>query len=634
VSGVPHIVSTLLLGWCPPLILVGGSIALGFCVLPQRLRALPSPWPICLAAALGSQLTGIVTLVLATRGLVGPRELLAFLVIPLLLCGGLAVRRTAIGAVSASVRAWWELTTAYRIMLLLCGACYGLMALVASTPPTKHDDLWYQLMLAKRTMVEGIMRFYPSPFMLAVPEQSYSSSLVPLLRFGQPSAALAFGLIWSVVFVWCFWERARRRSAKRAAIGTTILVCAFSNVVWWTSASSTAMAGLVATFFLLWIVERESLRASLRPWEYFGVLGVLAAALCVAKISFLPAVAFLLCAAAYDEIRSEGSVRSLLPAVLAIGIPMAMLYAPWLWWTYAATGNPFGIFMVGTFGSTVFDPSRVHDTLESARQLNQFHLPGIDSPSAALRPVAGVIGFLREDLTLKQTHLAHLALAFAGGPIALARRRQWAILCAALAGSLVLGALVTHDLRFHAIVIDGFLLVAVLWWEPPRWGAMTRVLPAAVVMLTLPTLAASAYYSASFIRNAVGSESDDDFLTRYSGMYEVAVWCNANLPPDARACIRVHGLPRAFYFNRLALAPEHLTKQELSDGLDLPAYMLRNGLSYLVSTDSYQASKAGFVLLKQFDDCVLEGLRSPGATPITGTVYVYRLSADGGRNSK
>ena len=74
-----------------------------------------------------------------------------------------------------------------------------------------------------------------------------------------------------------------------------------------------------------------------------------------------------------------------------------------------------------------------------------------------------------------------------------------------------------------------------------------------------------------------------------------------------------------------AKSPERLTTQEVSAGFDLQKYMLTNGLSYLVSTDGTHAAHPGFVLTKRFDNCVLEALRSPGARPITGTVYVYRL---------
>lgn len=616
VSAIQHIASTFLRGWLPPLVLVWGSVALGLCVLPRRIRVLPSPWPVCIAAALGSQLVGLGSLVLATRGLVSPLALAILLIAPLLCCCGLAVTRRGADQVRSSVRVWWDLPPPYRIMLAMCAACYALMAVIASTPPSKHDDLWYHLVLAKRTVVEGVMRFHPSPFLLTAPQHSYSSSLVPLLTFGKPSAALALGVLWSLVFVWCFWERASRRSAKRAAIGTTILVCAFGNFVWWTSASSTVLAAFVSTFLLLWIVERESLRSGLRIAEYFGVLGTLSAALCVTKISFLPPVALLLGAAWYEELRSEPSLRTLLTAALWTGLPLVLLYAPWLWWSYSASGNPFGIALLSVFGSTVFDPSRLQAFLESARRATQLHAP---------REVLSVV---------LQTHLLHLAFVFVAGVLVFIRTRRWAVLFAALAGSVILALSVTHDLRFHSIVVYGFLLVAVIWYEPPRSIAVTRLLPSIVAGLTVPTLAAGAYYGASFMRNAAGLQTDAEFLTRYTGMYPVVEWCNANLPPAAGVCLDVHALPRLFHFDRLALSPEHLTTQEVADRFDLPAYMVRNGLSYLVSTNGDRAAGGRFVLTKRFDNCILEGLRSPGATPAVGTVYVYRLAADGGFDSK
>jgi len=627
VSSIQHVASTLSLGWFPPLILVWGSVALGLCLLLPRIRALLSPWPICIAAALGSQLVGIVTLVLATLGFVSPLALLALLVAPLLLCCWLTVKRGGIGGVSSSIGAWWQLPAPYRVMALMCGVYYPPMCVIASIPPSKHDGLWYQLLLPKRIAIEGLMRYHPTPVLLSLPQQSYSSSLVSLLTFGKPSAALAFGVLWSVVFVWCFWERARQQSVKRAAIGTTVLVCAFGNLVWWTSASSTVLAAFVSTFLVLWVVEREQLRSELGVWEYFGVLGTLGAALCVAKISFVAPVGLLLCAACHDEWRAAQSPRTLPAMLLSICIPLVLLYAPWLWWTYAATGNPFGIVLLSLFGSAVFDASRVHDFAEKARALNQFRLPWLEQQPAVLRPVAGVIGFLRDDLSLKQSHLCHLAFAFVGGPVALIRKRQWSVVIATVAGSFILGISVTHDLRFHSIVIYGFLLVAVLWCRPPRSVRLTQVFPSIVVALTLPTLAAGIYYSALFMPNAVGLQTDEAFLTRHTGMYTVADWCNANLPQTARLCLDVHAISRGFYFNRLALSPEHLTRQEVDDGFDVRTYMQRNALSYLVSTDAGHASTGRFVLTKRFDNCILEGLRSPGATPIAGTVYLYRLDA-------
>lgn len=623
---IQHVASTLLRGWLPACLLVWGSVSLGLCLLPQRIRALRQPWPICIAAALGSQLVGIVTLVLGTRGLVSPPALLAFLIVPLGLCCWLALDR--IGGVLCSFRIWWQLPTTYRIMAVMCVGSYALMGVIASTPPSKHDDLWYHLVLAKRTVIEGEMRFYPSPFTLALPQQSYPSSLLSLLTFGQPSATLAFGVLWSLLFAWCFWERVRQLSPRRAAIGTTILVCAFGNLLWWTSASSSVLAAFVSTFFALWVVERDDLRSRLGIREYFGVAGALAAALCVAKISFLAPAGLLLCAACYDEWRRDRSLHTLLTVSLSIAIPMVLLYGPWLWWTYAATGNPFGIAALSLFGSTMFDRSRVHDMTEAVRQVNQFRLPWIDDQPVVLRPLAGIVGALGEDLSLKQTHLLHLAVAFVAGPLALIRRGQWAVLVAAVAGSFVLGIFVTHDLRFHSIVIYGFLLVAVLWYRPRRSITLARLVPVMTVALGIPTLAAGVYYSLSFMPNAVGLQTDEEFLGRYTGLYTAIQWCNANLPGTVRLCLDVHALPRAFYFNRLALAPEHLTKQEVADNFDLPAYMLRNGLSYLVSTNGDHASTGRFVLTKRFDNCILEGLRTPGARPVAGTIYVYRLAAD------
>jgi hypothetical protein len=195
-----------------------------------------------------------------------------------------------------------------------------------------------------------------------------------------------------------------------------------------------------------------------------------------------------------------------------------------------------------------------------------------------------------------------------------------------LISSVGLAWVAPHACRFHLFGLNGLLLAAVLG-APARWlpAWSVRLAPTVAFVASVPVVMAAGWYSALFWPAALGFQQREEFLRARTALYDVAIWCNRETPPDARFCIDLEFLPRLFYLDRIALSPEGLTGAETAEGGDLLAYMKRNHLDYLLSQRRQPADR-GLVLVRKFEGVIVEAYRTPGRAPQRGTVWLYRMA--------
>jgi hypothetical protein len=504
-------------------------------------------------------------------------------------------------------------------LILLCVLFVVLLAGIATAPPSKHDDLHYHLLIPHRGLIEGHWSWYATPYLQAAPHVAYQSLLAPLLAIGLPASAGIFSLLWGLVLVLLVVERARRISSARAVLAAGILLVGLANAVWWVAPNPTSVSALWSSLLFLWLFDRDELCAPgrLSPAEYGIGAALLAGALFLTKVSFLlPAGLALL--VVLVGVRPTSIVRS----VGVMMVVVALTVGPWLYCCGRGTGNPLGFASAGLFGDGVFDRERLQAELVFSRMKNQYGEPGVFSP------LWGVVGWGGEVLRLRDVNLLQPVLALGLGIPVLVCCRRWGLLAAVLVSSLCLAWAVPHDSRFHLFSLNGLFLAAILgtpsgWITPLR----LRLAPILTLLVCLPSVAVTGWYSTLFWPAAVGLQSREDFLRTRTGLYEVWQWCARETPADARFCIALGRLPRLFYLPRLALSPEGLTKAENADKSDLVSYMKRTRLRYLVSEHD-QRDVPGLVLVREFRGVIVEAFRTPAraATPRRGTVWLYQLS--------
>lgn len=600
---------------------VGLMLSAGGAILPRAWRRLPSPWPWALAALLGWHLAAALVFALGALGGLTGRGLLLGFWLPLLLLTLWGASRGGGRWLGDRVRSAWSASKSggdERVLWVLMLAFAAVLAIVASAPPTKHDELLYHLMPARRGLIDAGFRFYATPNHQVPPHMVHQSLFVALLAAGGPAATGVFCLLWGWLAAAFVYARAARVSRPWAAACAAVVLVAFKNCVWWTAPNPESVAALWCAMLFVWLLD--SADGSVRPRSSAAVVALLAAAAAMTKLPYLRVGAG---AALLVLWRSRRSVRELVSAVGVMSLLVAVTYGPWLVRTYVWTCNPFGFAGMDIFGSRVFDPQRMADRLLHIREVTQ------RVPLGPLAPLLGLAAWARDTWVVKDLNLLHPLLALGLGLPALVRLRRWDLLGLMLFSYTTAAYWLPHDVRFHLFTVYGLLLAGVL--HPPRPhlpASARRSWSAVLVVASLPTVAGAAYYSKAFWGVVVGAQPVEAFLSERTGLYDVYRWCNGHTPPGARFCIAGRHLARPFYLERIGMVPEGLTRAEQPRGRDFASRVLRymrvHGLDYVVSTVPLPP-RPGVVQVAAFPDTIVEAYRTPNRASLRGDVFVYRV---------
>src|SRR5262249_44005112 len=127
--------------------------------------------------------------------------------------------------------------TPFSAALVTLAALAMLLALVtALAPSSKIDETYYHMLVARRLVEDGALRFYRFPIEAAILPQMLSQiAMAPLWAVGVPGAANVVSWSLSVtllVFAWRFVSRVR--DIDVAAICVLVLACMPYVTVWHT----------------------------------------------------------------------------------------------------------------------------------------------------------------------------------------------------------------------------------------------------------------------------------------------------------------------------------------------------------------------------------------------------------------
>jgi hypothetical protein len=251
---------------------------------------------------------------------------------------------------------------------------------VALAPSTKIDELYYHMLLPKRIVEDGALRFYLLPLEQAIlPQMHFQMTLSIAHAAGAPDAGNVLSWAYSVVlglFVAGFLMEVTDRS--RPAHSTAILCAALCTVglyatVWHTTGGAHALGDLATTIAVAGILWPESLMPELGPAHHTLLLVTAASIAASTKLSLWPLSALATVLVVWRAAQAEGSFKKTGICAAIAAFSWLIIHAPLMIWTYRASGSFWGPVFANTFAPTVF-PAGV---LQELRQMQQF------DPSAA-----------------------------------------------------------------------------------------------------------------------------------------------------------------------------------------------------------------------------------------------------------
>ena len=169
---------------------------------------------------------------------------------------------------------------------------------VALAPSTKIDELYYHMLLPKRVVQDGALRFYLLPLEQAIlPQMHFQMTLSIAHAAGAPDAGNVLSWAYSVVlglFVAGFLMEATDRFRPGNSKGGLAILCAalctvgLYATVWHTTGGAHALGDLATTVAVAGILWPETLMPAIAPDRYTLLLVTAAGIAASTKLSLWP----------------------------------------------------------------------------------------------------------------------------------------------------------------------------------------------------------------------------------------------------------------------------------------------------------------------------------------------------------
>jgi len=484
-------------------------------------------------------------------------------------------------------------------------ALLGLLMTLATAmaPSSKHDELHYHMLVAKRIVEDGELVAYRRPW-----QSSFAfGSLVqmggaPLHAVGVPDAANVVSWCTGLTLAWLVWYLLSRRGAGDTWpwVWLPLVTVGFHFGVLAPVAGPHMFGDLAAVSCLLLLLDDGPDAGDARREGEVLAIGILALCATVTKVVFLPfAIAAMVCALVQLR-RSRDGARGTVALATRMAVAWLLIACPAIAWTWWRTGSPAGAVTARWIGDGYFTPGV---------------LPLIDTTLAANRHGLARFAYL---FAVGFTPLA------VAGPVYLFMRSvdrgRRAIAASVCAVQLVAVALFAPRLprMLAALPVAGAVLTALHAGErfverAGRWVAI-----GAAVVVT-PWLAAQAWYASAFVAVALGVESREAFGRARVAAYEDYRELDRILPADA-----------TLYWSAYRINAAYAPRPVYLHAKDIPA----GAAPYVVVTGALEARATlpGFRFVEcvyENPDALLVAYRTPGVAPVRGRLRAFRTEREG-----
>lgn len=569
-------------------------MGLGFALLRWFRANLPAPFLQIVAVLLGIQANSVAVQAVAMLHIASPAALIALWCVSCA-CGFAALAMFRPGTLAG------DLPRVPGIALALAVAACGANLVAAVVPSTKIDELHYHMLLPARIVADHGLDFYRLPIESALlPQMAFQIFAAPLHALGIPDAPNVVSWLLSLMLVWSGWTllRLRRVTATASYCLVAAIPAGAYSMVFHVTGGGHAFGDLALATAIVALAMADTILAASGPAAFALAVSLLSWSAASSKLSLAPVAFAILVLGGCLAWRSEKSGGSRVRVLAALVAPWLVLGAPLLLWTYLQSGSPFGPFLAGKFGPSLYDAQTFPDFAEETRLNNRSPLREVILGNlAGYSPLIwlGTMG----------------ALLSRSVPLQL-RTWGWALLLGQL---FIIAWLLPYHARFLGGLQYGLVLCFAIYGSG-RIAGLGRAATLTFAAALVPWIAGQLYYAQQFSRMAVGLEDPDAFLRRYVAFHDDFARLDRLLPQNAILLVTDFRPPSVYSPRPMVFDPA-----DIAPGREVFLFSARPPLI----TDSYgkYVPDAGVYFNANARQ---EVYRRPWVTPLTGELHVTRLA--------
>lgn len=507
------------------LLYLAGVTTVGYGATRAVRFGVPGAWQWMLSMVVGFQVVSLLLYMMAAAFLTTPM-VLKFVAAALMATGALSIALVAVPQWRLRKKAWGgePLETADRLWIVVLAVLVLMAFIGALAPVSKADELRYHMLLADRILADGGFRFHLEPWPGSIiPHMAFQLAGLPLHAIAQPFAHATVAFYVAVSFFVFAYVLLRELEVPRALILMAMAACwaGLYPIVWWASPASHAFGDVCGALVFLLIGLRGRLVPTWRGATWYVALSIFALGMVLSKASLLPLAALVLMSGAFSLFLDVTTRQTAIGAIVLGALPWLVLYMPWLAITHAYSGSPWGPFLAGKFGPSVYDLKELEDRLNASRQINQ---------------VWTLKGFLMGDNLYVSFPCWLLSLPVFFTSLLPGRDRA-AVGALLLAQAVIVVLTLPPEVRFlggmrFAIILLSLLPLAA--YATTLASSYRLALHVGVAALLLPWMGLTGYYARLFVPPVVGLTNARGFLMPLT--YHLADYDGVDslLPADAR----------------------------------------------------------------------------------------------------
>jgi hypothetical protein len=570
-----------------------GCMGLGLLLLRLVRANLPSPFLQVVAVLLGIQANRIAVQAAAMAHLANPTLLIA-LWCASFACGvpGLALLRPV-----AQPRV---LPRVPSIAIVIATVACGANLVAAVVPSSKIDELYYHMLVPARIVADHGLEFYRQPIEAAIlPHMVFQIFAAPLHALGYPDAPNIVSWLLSLMLVWSGWTLLRQREVTATAsycLVAAIPVGAYP-MVFHVTGGSHAFGDLSLASAVIALAMADAVIAASGPAAFALAVSLLAWSAASSKLSLFPVALAVLALGGCLAWRSARPGIARIRTLAALAAPWLILAAPLMLWTFVQSGSPFGPFLAGNFGASLYDAGTFAEFAEEARLGHQPPASEVISGNlAGYSPLIwlGTIGALVSRAVPSNVRL--WGTVFLIGQLA------------------IIAWLLPYDARFLGGLQYGLVLCFALYCSQ-RIANLGGVAALAFALALAPWLAGQIYYGQQFAGMAIGIEDRDAFYRRYVAYYDDYVQLDRLLPRNAVLLAEKFRPPAAYSPRPMVFDPADIApgREAFLFSSAQPPVTERYG-NFIPDGSVYFNAQARLAVY-----------RRPWVAPVTGDLHVTRL---------
>jgi hypothetical protein len=497
-----------------------------------------------------------------------------------------------------------------KLPFLLLLMALGTNLLAAMAPSSKIDELYQYMTLPSRIVSDGELRFYLLPSEGAIlPHMLFQISLTPLHAMGFPDAGNIISWALITMLVWFGWKLtiANGKSTGWAFLVLACLVTGIYPVIWNVTGGSYSMGDLATAAAVVALLSSKELLLKTGANTYSWIISFLVMCSVASKVTLLPlGLAILVLMLVFTWKSRAFNKKTCWTVPVYILSPWIIFYLPLFLWTFVHSGSPYGPLLAGFFDfPSVYDLETIRHVQQINREVNLPSFYTIVENILTYFPALlwiGVLVFLVDQSVPAVTRLTGLILL--------------------ILQTLILGFIIIFDPRFYGGLLQGILIIWLMYDERSVWkkiGWFKNRVVAGSVLFLMPWLALQIFYASQFFPVALGFQDKMEFYHEKIAFTKDYLALDKILPKDAVLVIKGENEVRL----NISFAPRPVFLSKDRPSADKKIYLFCINQAKPLITNDYQIDS----LIYCNEKAVITTYRNPFRPSILGKLDIYSVVA-------